>query len=175
MRFRINFAVVAIARLALVALLVSGCASVTPQADQTLAQQQSGGEPVLTLANSLQRPTRPVPVPGNADLRLPVVYIPADAPVAPAIDLTSDSEDIVQRMRNGFSMPDINNDLVLYQQQWYMNRPDYLHFDLDPVNSTTSSASWRIVNSCGLPMLIGPVTASQVAIRRIKPSIRSST
>ena len=29
-------------------------------------------------------------------------------------------------MRNGFSMPDINNDLVLYHQQWYLNRPDYL-------------------------------------------------
>ena len=29
-------------------------------------------------------------------------------------------------MRNGFAMPDINNDLVLYHQQWYLNRPDYL-------------------------------------------------
>ena len=34
--------------------------------------------------------------------------------------------DLFQRMRNGFSMPDINNDLVLYHQQWYLNRPDYL-------------------------------------------------
>lgn len=29
-------------------------------------------------------------------------------------------------MRNGFSMPDINSDLVLRHQQWYMNHPDHL-------------------------------------------------
>jgi len=41
--------------------------------------------------------------------------------------------------------------------------------------STIMVASSRIVNSFGLPMLIGPVTSSSVAIRRIKPSTRSST
>ena len=39
----------------------------------------------------------------------------------------------------------------------------------DPVMSMTSSASWRIVNSTGLPMLIGPVVSAEVSIRDIAP------
>ena len=44
----------------------------------------------------------------------------------------------------------------------------------DPVSASTFSASSRMVNSLGLPRLIGPVTSSPLAIRRIRPSIRSS-
>ena len=44
----------------------------------------------------------------------------------PLIDLTADHDDLFVRLRSGFSIPDINNDLVLYHQQWYLNRPDYL-------------------------------------------------
>ena len=57
---------------------------------------------------------------------LPVIELTAPATTAEAIDLTNETEDIFQRIRNGFSMPDINSDLVLYHQQWYLNRPDYL-------------------------------------------------
>lgn len=44
----------------------------------------------------------------------------------PTIDLTRETDDIFHRIRKGFSMPDINNDLVLEHQQRYLNRPDYL-------------------------------------------------
>jgi membrane-bound lytic murein transglycosylase D len=54
------------------------------------------------------------------------IEIPNDPQVSQAIDLTSDTDDLFQRIRNGFSMPDISNDLVLSHQQWYLNRPDYL-------------------------------------------------
>lgn len=57
---------------------------------------------------------------------LPTVEIATPPELAQAIDLTSETDDLFERMRNGFSMPDINNDLVLYHQQWYVNRPDYL-------------------------------------------------
>lgn len=42
------------------------------------------------------------------------------------IDLTAPTDDLWQRLRNGFSMPGLNNELVLQQQQWYLNHPDYL-------------------------------------------------
>ena len=47
--------------------------------------------------------------------------------------------------------------------------------DLEPVISTIVCASSRIVNSVGLPRLIGPVTSSGLPISRTSPSIRSST
>ena len=45
-------------------------------------------------------------------------------------------------------------------------RPD-TSFDREPVMASTFSASSRMVNSPGLPILIGPVTSSGVAISRI--------
>lgn len=52
--------------------------------------------------------------------------VPALPIKLPTIDLTRETDDIFQRIRKGFSMPDINNDLVLEHQQRYLNRPDYL-------------------------------------------------
>ena len=46
-----------------------------------------------------------------------------------ALVLTIDNQMLGNRerdIRNGFSMPNLTGDLVLAQQQWYMNRPDYL-------------------------------------------------
>ena len=57
---------------------------------------------------------------------LPLIEIEPPTEAAAPIDLTSETDDLFQRIRNGFSMPDINDDLVLYHQQWYLNRPDYL-------------------------------------------------
>ncbi len=42
------------------------------------------------------------------------------------IDLTAPTDDLWQRLRNGFSMPGLNNENVLQQQQWYLSHPDYL-------------------------------------------------
>ncbi|MBU1364594.1 MAG: transglycosylase SLT domain-containing protein [Gammaproteobacteria bacterium] len=49
------------------------------------------------------------------------------APQLPGtIDLTVSSTNLWERIRNGFAMTDLNDDLVLYYQQWYQNRPDAL-------------------------------------------------
>ena len=49
------------------------------------------------------------------------------APLPPStIDLTTNSDNLWDRIRNGFAMPDLNDDLTLYYQQWYQNRPDAL-------------------------------------------------
>lgn len=46
--------------------------------------------------------------------------------VATGIDLTLPTDDLWVRIRNGFAMPNLNDDLVLTHQQWYMSRPDAL-------------------------------------------------
>lgn len=49
------------------------------------------------------------------------------APQLPnTIDLTVQSTNLWERIRNGFAMADLNDDLVLHYQQWYQNRPDAL-------------------------------------------------
>jgi membrane-bound lytic murein transglycosylase D len=101
----------------IVCLLLAGCATVPP--DGGTADGNPQNPLVLKTATQLGQARAPT---GS----LPVVEIAAPPQLPQAIDLTSETDDLLQRMRNGFAMPDINNDLVLYHQQWYLNRPDYL-------------------------------------------------
>ena len=41
------------------------------------------------------------------------------------IDLTKQESSLWQRIRNGFAMQNINDDLTLKYQQYYQNRPEY--------------------------------------------------
>ena len=117
---RITFSPTALARLAcIVGLLLSGCATV-PQDDGPASTDSTRQDPLaLKTATRLGQPRAPA-------ANLPVVVIPTQQQLPQAIDLTRETDDLLQRMRNGFAMPDINNDLVLSHQQWYLNRPDYL-------------------------------------------------
>jgi membrane-bound lytic murein transglycosylase D len=49
-----------------------------------------------------------------------------DLPPIPTIDLVNPPEDLWQRVRNGFSMPNLESPLVANQQAWYLNRPEQL-------------------------------------------------
>ena len=57
---------------------------------------------------------------------LPVVELVDPAQVPETIDLTAEPDELFQRIRRGFAMPNINNSLVLHHQQWFTNRPDSL-------------------------------------------------
>ncbi|HMV04758.1 MAG TPA: LysM peptidoglycan-binding domain-containing protein [Accumulibacter sp.] len=57
---------------------------------------------------------------------LPVIEIVAPPPLTETIDLTVEPEELYQRIRQGFSMPNINTSSVLHHQQWYLNHPDSL-------------------------------------------------
>ena len=110
-----------------VCVAVAGCATVTPD----IGQDAQSATTVGRLGNSDRDNTggaraRPQNKAAGASERpLPKIEIsPAHFPQA--IDLTAEAKDLFQRIRNGFSMPNINNDLVLTHQQWYLNRPDYL-------------------------------------------------
>ncbi|HLA34710.1 MAG TPA: lytic transglycosylase, partial [Rhodocyclaceae bacterium] len=56
----------------------------------------------------------------------PLLEIRDDLPPLPTIDLISPPDDLWQRLRNGFSMPDLDSPLVADRQAWYLNRPDLL-------------------------------------------------
>jgi len=82
-------------------------------------------------------PSEPAPAPVAAAASAPedaadeggVVATPID-PVEPdrPVDLFDDRAkvDLWARVRNGFGMPQIDNDLVRRSEQWYAQRPDYV-------------------------------------------------
>lgn len=54
-----------------------------------------------------------------------------DFPPLTTIDLTASPDDLWQRVRNGFSMPNLDSPLVAERQAWYLNRPEMLKHVLD--------------------------------------------
>ncbi|WP_310492891.1 transglycosylase SLT domain-containing protein [Dechloromonas sp.] len=97
------------------------------------------------------------------------------APQLPGtIDLTAHSTNLWERIRNGFAMTDLNDDLVLYYQQWYQNRPDalrrmvarsrpYLHYIVDELEARgmpTELALLPMVESSFNPNAYSPAHAA---------------
>jgi len=56
--------------------------------------------------------------------------IQEDFPQLSTIDLTTPPDDLWQRVRNGFSMPNLDSPLVADRQAWYLNRPELLKHTL---------------------------------------------
>lgn len=148
-------------------LVLTGCADAPRKAESAQSVETPGVQTLQSLrlsdtlesapakpARSTTSSRRPAAAPataGLADSTVPVVEIPVHKPLPEPIDLTCDTDDLFQRIRNGFAMPDINNDLVLYHQQWYLNRPDYLRRMVE----RSSLYLFHIVNELekrGMPM-----------------------
>jgi len=122
-------------RLALAAwvIFLAGCAATVPT-------------PVVSTAGDIDT-TNTMPATAAAVLVPPVATPPAPAPVAalpkvfPSGPLTPLSPnlakplvvatltppaDLWERIRRGYAMPDLNNDLVRERERWYVSRPDYI-------------------------------------------------
>jgi membrane-bound lytic murein transglycosylase D len=56
----------------------------------------------------------------------PVIELSAPAPRVLTLDLTRDANDIWDRIRRGFGMPEPDSGLVAEQQLFYINRPGFL-------------------------------------------------
>lgn len=90
------------------------------------------------------------------------------------IDLTMPTDDLWVRIRNGFSMPDLQNSLVLSHQQRYMNQAEYLRrmversskymyyivSELEKRGMPTEIALLPMVESSFNPMAHSPAAAS---------------
>jgi len=92
-------------------------------ASATLAHADTNGQPFPLL--SMLPPSVVVPT-ALVDSPLVVHELHAAPPVSGTIDLTEQQGSLWVRLRHGFAMTNLNDDLTLHYQQWYQNRPDAL-------------------------------------------------
>ncbi len=115
----------------LLVVLLAGCATTTMPMDEPPAPTPQPPAPqgvVVTPVPSGQLnlpsdlPSAPKAAPGTSTDS-------GERPVAlkanPIVGL-QDQTDIWDRIRRGFAMPDLDNDLVRNREQWYASRPDYM-------------------------------------------------
>ena len=128
--------------LALSALVVlTGCATTADNRPSTATITSATQSPVtLTPSNSLGTPPRAqTPATGRAKAPEAVAkpLYPATTQGQSAADADpwvssravaslSPPADIWERIRKGYAMPDLDNDLVHDREQWYASRPDYI-------------------------------------------------
>lgn len=62
-------------------------------------------------------------VPGTPEEAREVKDLP---PLARTIDLTRPADDLWERIRSGFAMPDLDTPLVGVRERWYASQPDYI-------------------------------------------------
>ncbi|HPB90225.1 MAG TPA: transglycosylase SLT domain-containing protein [Rugosibacter sp.] len=107
------------------------------------------------------------------DAKSVAAKVPDDSYRIPFIDLTTQPDNLWQRVRNGFAMPDLDNPLVAERQAWYLNRPDflrtlfnrsrrYLHHivtELDKRGMPTELALLPLVESAYNPQARSPASA----------------
>ncbi len=82
--------------------------------------EESGNRPLF----SFLIPSRTANIEANAPLTAQEIGVAPQ--LASTIDLTHPTNNLWDRIRNGFAMTNLNDDLVLHYQQWYQNRPDAL-------------------------------------------------
>jgi len=91
--------------------LLAACSTVPTAGGD--ARSGGNGEPLVLAAAAPDAP--------------PLAVEPLAPGIAPPLlDLTLPPEDLWQRIRNGFGMPDLHDPLVADRQSWYLNRPDML-------------------------------------------------
>jgi len=109
--------------LSLFRILAGTCATMVTLALMSPVHAESDHAfPLLSMATEVSiQPTEVA-----AEEALAVHEVRSAPQIAQTIDLTTKPENLWERIRNGFAMPNLNDDLVLYYQQWYQNRPDAL-------------------------------------------------
>jgi membrane-bound lytic murein transglycosylase D len=110
--------------------------SATSSLSRLPQQADAADTPSETLATTPPAIAAPGEASAPPAAPLPSTDLAATELVAPhtlpgTIDLTASPDDLFERIRNGFAMPNLTGDLVLAQQQWYLNRPDYLRRMVD--------------------------------------------
>jgi membrane-bound lytic murein transglycosylase D len=116
--------------LSLAALMgLVGCASTAPGAGgaQPDAQVAATSMPAGSASESAPPTLRPSPnLSGAPAIAVPTAPIQSQALSTRAIVTLAPPADIWERIRRGFAMPDLDNEIVRSQEQWYSARPDYI-------------------------------------------------
>ena len=106
-------------------LCASACLALTAHAEESPRQALSLTE-TSAAVDSLSRIAPQLPLARDVPLE-----IQEDLPPLATIDLTTQPDDLWQRVRNGFSMSNLDSPLVADRQAWYLNRPELLKRTLD--------------------------------------------
>ncbi|MBX9792802.1 MAG: transglycosylase SLT domain-containing protein [Burkholderiaceae bacterium] len=103
----------------------SGCATQATGPASTAAASVEALQP----SRSTGQPAASAPDSGAQAGVLPAVAAPVD-PVRPEVSVNLDDAaaqtDLWARVRRGFRMPDLDNELVRERERWYASRPDYV-------------------------------------------------
>nr|MBL8410741.1 transglycosylase SLT domain-containing protein [Dechloromonas sp.] len=91
-----------------------------------LAPVAQADEEKPSLLLSLLMPSLVEPAANPVESALTIHEIPVVPQPPRTIDLTAAPDNLWERIRNGFAMTNLNDDLVLHYQLWYQNRPDAL-------------------------------------------------
>ena len=126
--------------LALPLVLLTGCASVStppaavqaPEAPVAVAATPASPADAKSAqeaqANQATAAAAAASAPAEADEQV-AAPVPVD-PLRPDVHLDLDDRtarvDLWDRVRRGFAMPDLDNELVRNQERWYATRPDYV-------------------------------------------------
>ncbi|WP_298829925.1 transglycosylase SLT domain-containing protein [uncultured Piscinibacter sp.] len=115
------------ALLCLILAAVAGCAT-TPGGD---AAATAPVEAPAAPPAPVQPPAEPEPAPAAAQEESPAPTPPAVDPLRPEVRLDLDDErsaslDLWTRVRDGFTLTDLDNHLVRDRERWYAARPDYV-------------------------------------------------
>ena len=85
------------------------------------------GENAADTPSTTETPAETIAAPpAAAELPTPTLEIRDALPRIATIDLTAPPDDLWERIRNGFGMPNLTSDTVTQQQAWYLARPEYL-------------------------------------------------
>ena len=116
---------------------LAGCATQPLSPTDTTPAPDSASDASATTTPAPANAASVNPNPAAARYALPrsqgtVGSIVVTNPVAPrTLDLTLKPDDIWDRIRNGFGIPNIETPLVAEQQAWYLSHPDYLRRAVD--------------------------------------------
>jgi len=106
----------------LLSLWLAGCAVTTPAPVEPSASVRPPPSEIPFVAAEPQAPGLRPPLYPSGSLRpLPVQKLDAWT-----VHALTPPADIWERIRRGFAMPDLDNDLVHDRVRWYSSRPDYL-------------------------------------------------
>ena len=118
--------------LALPIVLLAGCATVpwppTPAAPEAAVAVAAPALPASDAAAAAAAPASAPTTTAAAEESVPAP-VPVD-PIRPDVHLDLDDRsarvDLWDRVRRGFAMPDLDNELVHERERWYASRPDYV-------------------------------------------------
>lgn len=118
-------------------MALAGCATVDDGVQPPPQITTVGSRDLPAQGRSAEGPLAPLPVQvAAAPAAAPVLEDPRDAAGMPVDPLSPDGQGVIDaekarkdlwvRVRTGFGMPDLDNELVRQHERWYASRPDYV-------------------------------------------------